>query len=142
MQRFRRDIPDEGSGWRASDGLCAGTTAEQCKKASMPETSDHQERTWTTWNEEGDRTWTRTTTGTDMTTLMRRKRSRQRLLCILDATDTETLRRVSKLCKATVEAQCGRTLFLQHFPKAAASLDMDVCRAGSDPIFGFLGRRL
>lgn len=37
----------------------------------------------------------------------------------LDAPDTETLRRVSKLWKASSEAHCGRTLLRQHFPEAS-----------------------
>lgn len=40
----------------------------------------------------------------------------------LDAADTETLRRVSKLWKAISEFYCGRTFLRQHFPEAAASL--------------------
>ena len=40
----------------------------------------------------------------------------------LDATDTETLRRVSKSWKAISEFYCGRTFLRQHFPEAAASL--------------------
>lgn len=44
----------------------------------------------------------------------------------LDATDTETLRRVSKLWKAISEFYCGRTFLRQHFPEAAGSLSENV----------------
>lgn len=43
----------------------------------------------------------------------------------LDAPHTETLRRVSKLWKATSESHCGRTFLRQHFPEVAASLSED-----------------
>ena len=39
----------------------------------------------------------------------------------LQAADTETLRRVSKLWKASSEYHCGRILLLHHFPWAAAT---------------------
>ena len=35
----------------------------------------------------------------------------------LDAKDTETLRRVSTLWKASSEYHCGRNILLQHFPE-------------------------
>lgn len=41
----------------------------------------------------------------------------------LSARDTETLRRVSKLWKASSEAHCGRNALLKHFPQAAAKLE-------------------
>lgn len=41
----------------------------------------------------------------------------------LSARDTEILRRVSKLWKASSEAHCGRNALLKHFPLAAAKLE-------------------
>lgn len=43
----------------------------------------------------------------------------------LDAADTETLRRVCKMWKATSEAHCGRNALRRHFPVAAFSLRDD-----------------
>ncbi|MCJ1469510.1 hypothetical protein MMC07_008143 [Pseudocyphellaria aurata] len=42
------------------------------------------------------------------------------VISYLAARDTETLRRVSKLWKASSEAHCGRNALQQHFPLAAA----------------------
>lgn len=53
-----------------------------------------------------------------------------RIISELDAADTELLRRVSKLWKATSEFCCRRTLLSQHFPEAAASLSEN--EMGSD----------
>ena len=47
------------------------------------------------------------------------------IIAELDAPDTETLRRVSKLWKASSEFHCGRTMLRQHFPEAAANLSED-----------------
>ena len=41
----------------------------------------------------------------------------------LSARDTEILRRVSKLWKATSEAHCGRNALQKHFPLAAAKIE-------------------
>lgn len=41
------------------------------------------------------------------------------IIAHLPARDTETLRRVSKLWKATCEQHCGRSAILKHFPQAA-----------------------
>lgn len=41
----------------------------------------------------------------------------------VSARDTETLRRVSKLWKASSEAHCGRNASKKHFPLAAAKLE-------------------
>lgn len=43
--------------------------------------------------------------------------------------DTETLRRVSKLWKASSEAHCGRNALMKHFPLAAANLEERGSRA-------------
>ena len=45
------------------------------------------------------------------------------IINLLDARDTENLRRVSKLWKASSELHCGRKALLKHFPWAASKVD-------------------
>ena len=42
------------------------------------------------------------------------------IIALLPARDTETLRRVSKLWKASSEYHCGKSALVRHFPWAAA----------------------
>lgn len=45
------------------------------------------------------------------------------IISLLPARDTETLRRVSKLWKASSEFHCGKSALLKHFPWAASKVD-------------------
>jgi hypothetical protein len=45
------------------------------------------------------------------------------IICQLSACETEVLRRVSRLWKASSQAHCGRSALLQHFPEAATNLE-------------------
>ena len=50
------------------------------------------------------------------------------IITLLPARDTETLRRVSKLWKASSESHCGKSALLKHFPWAASKVDKFVSR--------------
>lgn len=45
------------------------------------------------------------------------------VIALLPRRDTETLRRVSKLWKASSEYHCGKSALVRHFPWAAAKAD-------------------
>ena len=53
----------------------------------------------------------------------------------LEARDTETLRRVSRLWKASAEYHCERGLLLQHFPWMATKISQSTTRGELNLLF-------
>ena len=50
------------------------------------------------------------------------------IIALLPARETETLRRVSKLWKASSEYHCGKHSLLKHFPRAVSKADKSISR--------------
>ena len=57
------------------------------------------------------------------------------IINLLEARDTETLRRVSRLWKASAEYHCERSLLLQHFPWMAPKISQSTTREELNLLF-------
>ena len=59
----------------------------------------------------------------------------QEIITHLDVRDTETLRRVSRLWKASAEYHCERSILLQHFPWMAIKISQSTTREELNLLF-------